>query len=1150
MSRSARWAIAGLTVLGLTAQVAFAQPACQASQMKCAQSYLRALLACHATADARGLLVEPVCLAKARQKYDGPGNCCTATVVTASGCGTGGAVPATFIEARVQETVAALCPGYPAPMLSKCAAAKVKCTGKYVAAVSTCHERAIRRGIDVDLACLQRASDRFTLPVRGCMERAESRPPCLTSGDAPAIKADALETVNGLIDATSSTRPGEDPVGEDPVDVGVFADHQPAYRRGVAGSRVPVAFANPFDERELASDPITRSRLRISEGLGVPLDTFPTRVVAWGKYVLIGQYDDEYTGVFQVLTDQRMGVFDTETNAFCEIVVDPAANTSVHRLGVADPRARKTRIYFVGFHATGVEGAQFGYVDADLDRNPCGGGWPVVKLTGQDLNCLRGGGLPGCTYDGIADPAERPCPNGHCGADGLAVLDPETVVIGNTLPDGLLLNQGVEQAGNGRHIVVHVDAAGRVTVPDVGVVSTWRPPNDGSICYSSRPVADPLVDQTSSPADRRFIQAMDAYCAVPDDTPGCAPWLSFCPQDPTPGTCPASGHCSARYCQAFPVPCSTDAACGPLGPCVDTCTRGHPGVTCTNTGAPCATDANCPAPGRCLCQPPGRPMQEYSFDGSTLSAVSPLFQIAPGDGGYPMGPYDFQRNLWVADSGSERPIHLYKPTAGGEHAYHDPANATASVIVPPDEDMDYSGFNLFTRANGVAVGHAIYLAGEVSLQRALWSGSWAKDPTYKVALGTATLPAESRRCSDTKDPCATDDDCGSTAICHEFGCFAGGFGAPPTGPCTATLSCPSGQVCMDLAGHNATQVQYGGSPPSLWSMVGFIHPVPFGVFGDPREYPKNAYLVRVPVPTPVPDAVVTGRPSIAWSGGACAADPKQCRLWMAALENGVLRVRVRDDGMWSSWVPLPTNVTTAGAPAISADPTHVAVFARGADGQVYVSRLVSPVACDLETGCAFRDWEPLRPLPTGITATADVAATSTASGNTYVAVRGSDETVYYTFLFGLEWAPWVKTDGLVTDMAPTETYHGGDGKVWIAAKEKTTGIIKYTRVSSTSADPWVQVGAAAYPPAKGWWNKPPAIVSDGMWVHVFIPQEAFPQTIWQTVFDGTGWGAWRPLVSGTGATVQAAVANVNGTTNLVSYWSDSSAANMSEQALD
>jgi hypothetical protein len=36
--------------------------------MKCAQSYLRALLVCHATADARGLLVEPVCLAKARQK--------------------------------------------------------------------------------------------------------------------------------------------------------------------------------------------------------------------------------------------------------------------------------------------------------------------------------------------------------------------------------------------------------------------------------------------------------------------------------------------------------------------------------------------------------------------------------------------------------------------------------------------------------------------------------------------------------------------------------------------------------------------------------------------------------------------------------------------------------------------------------------------------------------------------------------------------------------------------------------------------------------------------------------------------------------------------------------------------------------------------
>jgi hypothetical protein len=50
---------------------------------------------------------------------------------------------------------------------------------------------------------------------------------------------------------------------------------------------------------------------------------------------------------------------------------------------------------------------------------------------------------------------------------------------------------------------------------------------------------------------------------------------------------------------------------------------------------------------------------------------------------------------------------------------------------------------------------------------------------------------------------------------------------------------------------------------------------------------------------------------------------------MAAFKDGGMKVRVRDDGIWSSWLALPTNVATTGGPAIIANANTVTVIGRG-----------------------------------------------------------------------------------------------------------------------------------------------------------------------------------------------------------------------------
>lgn len=153
-------------------------------------------------------------------------------------------------------------------------------------------------------------------------------------------------------------------------------------------------------------------------------------------------------------------------------------------------------------------GYAFGYIEADLDTaHPCDpvAGWPVVGFTGPDLNCLAVGLELGCSWDDVCDALEAPpgcqprfeiprdlvpCPDiglysvlgfpeyAFCQWDGMDTLDAETIVLHNW--------------GSGLLVVLRVDAAGVLTMPDAYATPPYPP---GQSC-GLLPVNHPVIDRT------------------------------------------------------------------------------------------------------------------------------------------------------------------------------------------------------------------------------------------------------------------------------------------------------------------------------------------------------------------------------------------------------------------------------------------------------------------------------------------------------------------------------------------------------------------------------------------------------------------------------------------------------------------------------
>jgi hypothetical protein len=96
------------------------------------------------------------------------------------------------------------------PPAAKCSSGKVKCASDKATGLLGCYGNAEGEGVAVDPLCTGKVVTRFADPVQGCMAKAESKPPCVTTGDTSDLETTVDDFVNdivSIIDAGNPTPP-------------------------------------------------------------------------------------------------------------------------------------------------------------------------------------------------------------------------------------------------------------------------------------------------------------------------------------------------------------------------------------------------------------------------------------------------------------------------------------------------------------------------------------------------------------------------------------------------------------------------------------------------------------------------------------------------------------------------------------------------------------------------------------------------------------------------------------------------------------------------------------------------------------------------------------------------------------------------------
>jgi hypothetical protein len=893
-------------------------------------------------------------------------------------------------------------------------------------------------------------------------------------------------------------------------DVVAYGDHPLSATLG------GLPFAPPLTSCDRASDSVicpagglkTLLDYEVVPGLSHPLGTTGWGLATFGKYVLMGNYELGISGLaFGTppinVADQQIGVFDSEEKTFCVLDLDPqvSALAAVEWIEVATPAQRQSRIYFQGFRSAST-GWIFGWIDADLDaEDPCDAetGWQVSGFLPDDLNDAASS-LP---------PEKTPCPgvfSAFCGFDGMQILHHDAA----TGTDTVLLHNWFTQA----IIAATVDGGGALSIVDVHVAPPWQPEEGEGACMNLRPVIQPAVDPTRSLPDLRFTTGFDQSCNIPDGTPGCAPWVGLCPG--TGQACSIGSTCPNKVCEVGYADCTSNADCAPFnGNCTDACKLVHPGTRCAASGDPCARDDDC-APGEdCICGP-GRPFQEFRFDGATITPTSAHLQTAPFANHHLLGVYDNLGGLWVAKNpydmltdplGEGSQLGIYFKNFFGEHNYYDPANPEGSEIHAPNVLLPFQRPNIFAQpSHAVQLANVMYTTGRDSIERAFSGfGTWARDAGYKAFLGADVLPRQPRSCiggTRNQKPCYVGADC-------------------PGGGCGTFLENSVGDIWK-------ADVVLGGAPRSLWVSPRNVD--------HARRYGPNGYLVRVPVSALIDDSVSTVRPGAVWTEDAGCASTCN-RLWLFAEHDGALKFRVRDDGQWSGWHPLPGNVATAGGVSAIFFAGTVELYGRSTSGLVITSALASALDC-APASCAWTSWQTVPGSPLTDAEPAATVQDFGANPGPVVAIRETDGRVRYARRTNGVWTAWKKAGtGVLTNSAPAIASNPADatGRLWIVALSNSTGEVHYGRVGNGLAWSSWKTGPAK-PAEVSAWLTPPQIVWDGTRLRLFAAKQGFPEQIYQVTYDNSDFDAWGKPISLGIATRQPVAALQNGDVNLISYW--------------
>lgn len=867
-------------------------------------------------------------------------------------------------------------------------------------------------------------------------------------------------------------------------------------------------------------------------------------------------------------------------------------NAGVEWVSVANPTGRRTRIFYEGIAAAASGGFPFGFVTADLDNpSPCDPvtGWiPASRgFRPADLNAAaRAAGQP----DVCPDTTPADTTDDWCGFDGMAVLHhdaatgTDTVEIGNWMSNRIALVQ-IDAGNRLRVLAVHVlplwqPDDGDPRAPDAcytlfpvarPAVDATRPPTDVRFLQAFDKICAP-GDSPGCPS-RSICPLSGTACSA-----GCAE--SYCTKtffgayvrEPAPGA----------MCNGQPVSCSNFRVDTPMAPvCLDlgaasrSCLAVHPATTCSPNSDHSSSACTCPAP--------PTPVQEFRVDvaAGTLQATSSLFQSAATDGMIVLeGGYSKVGDVFLttaehrSDNTWRSRIIRYPRRADGEHAYFD---ATATLArregaIVPVAGRDYplktpGGFGFLSLPlAGVEVGNAMYFIGKDTIERDFFGfGQWAHDAQYRLSFGVGSpaeaLPQEALSCAPaTVVSCASSATCPAGSTCDRGWCQPSVVTACetdaecPSGqrcpvlrcassrrPCGANGDCASGERCTTAGALGETSpmnVELGGAPASLWSS-------PHAGSGPGDQAHINAYLTRVPVAVDLP-GVHTSQvaPALAWSVKPSCAGGRCDRVWLFGAPEGAaagtLQYRTRDQGLWAvGWSPLPTGVAVAGGPAAVytasstalADATVEVYARRQSDGRLVQSQLAAAIDCGT-TGAPACQWTAWQPVPGSPVTDVEPAAAIAAlddTGVVFLAVKDTAGQIRLAERRGETWSAWRAIAGLTSDAAPALVFKADDSQVWLFARDRQNGAIRFARVDGGRSGPWATAGGAG---AVLPWSTAPAVAYTGR-VRLLVGSGTFPSVTYQATFAEGAWDAWKVTTSGAGTTRRPAVANVNGDLDVI-----------------
>jgi hypothetical protein len=236
---------------------------------------------------------------------------------------------------------------------------------------------------------------------------------------------------------------------------------------------------------------------------------------------------------------------------------------------------------------------------------------------------------------------------------------------------------------------------------------------------------------------------------------------------------------------------------------------------------------------------------------------------------------------------------------------------------------------------------------------------------------------------------------------------------------------------------------------------------------------------------------------------------------------------------------LPTNISLVGGPAAVytasstelTDATMELYARRRSDGKLVYTHLTTAVDCGTPAAAACQ-WAPWQDVPGAPPGDMEPTATIARLDNTavvFLTVKDTSGQLWLSERHAGVWSLWRVIPGLVSDAAPSLVFKVDDGQVWLFARERQTGAIRYARVDHGQSGPWTTAGGAG---AVLPWGTAPAVAYTGR-LRLLVGSGGFPSLTYQTTFANGAWDSWKPITSGAGTTRRPAVANVNGDLNVV-----------------